>query len=46
MDAEISVIFADFSREKIPEKFLPLTSIGEKSVTSPLHSEISDVPAG
>ena len=46
MDAEISEIFVDFSREKTPEKFLPLTSIGQKLVISPFQSEISDVPAG
>ena len=46
MDAEISEIFTDFLKGKIPEKFLPLTSIGQKLVMSSFQSEISDVPAG
>ena len=35
-----------FFKGKIPEKFLPLTSISQKLVISPFQSEISDVPAG
>ena len=37
-------ILAKLKKEK--EKFLPLTSIGQKLVTSPFQSEISDIPAG
>ena len=38
MDVEISEIFVDFAKRKIPEKFLPLTSIGQKLVISPFQS--------
>ena len=39
MGAEMSEIFVD-------QKFLPLTSIGQKLVIPPFQSEIFDVPAG
>ena len=42
----MSKIFAECSRDKNPEKFYPLTSIGQKLVIILFSSEIRDVPAG
>ena len=46
VDIKVSEIFADFSREKITEKFHPLTLIGQKLMISRFWSEISDVHPG